>query len=121
MKHFDKMMQVILFVATGIFTVIGFLYGFMAGMFLVGCWQLLSALVTSIERYIQTREIPAVYKRYWVYVIADFLVMAVLFLLNAGWLLHLTWVLGAISIAAYYFIITMYAERKVRWHNTFIR
>jgi uncharacterized membrane protein YvlD (DUF360 family) len=82
------------------------IYGFLAGLFILGCWQLLSA-VFNTKAFIQTGHSKQIWS-YWSFCIAD------LILLFSPWLFEKTftndnvhvfyWIAisGAVCIAIYY-------------------
>jgi hypothetical protein len=82
------------------------IYGFLAGLFILGCWQLLSAVINT-KAFIHTGHSKQIW-RYWIFSITD-----IALLLLSIWLGKffsqddmqvMTWIslAGSVAIASYY-------------------
>jgi hypothetical protein len=120
MKTFDKYMQLIL--AALMLVLAGFtgLAGLLGGLFFIGAWQLISALITSISLYVTKGELSDALRRYWLLALTN--IAALFFAAQLNWdILIIALLIAAPVIGFYYFRITVEMERRIRWQQTFIR
>lgn len=112
MRKFDFIVQTLLLgltllfaisaviVDNGIFIMIWFM------QFFVGCWQLLSAIITSVNANHGDQERTKMIRAYWLAVVIYFVVLAALCVTKIE-IAMLIWFSLAWIIAVYYYVITI--------------
>jgi fatty acid desaturase len=74
--------------------------------FLIGCWQLLSAVLTTLDIGHGNRERTRMIRIYWMAVAIYFVVLAAVFFMLPE-IVGITWFFTAWLIAVYYYVFTI--------------
>jgi hypothetical protein len=120
MKTFDKMMQIILAAAMLLLGGIYGVAGLLSGLFIIGLWQIVSAIFTTAGFLITKGAVPAKLGYYWLFAALDITGVILSSALNNDSIFIVMMIL-ACPIGIYYYLITLDFERRIRWSNTFIR
>ena len=109
LRRIDYILQLILAIITLLFTLVGGPIAFMAGLFLIGCWQLLSAIsnTNSFLRSGMTKEICNYWKCVGLVFVLLFLMYPLTLLFDSDDIQVIGGiaVIGSIPVSAYYYTI----------------